>query len=378
MTGYSEAQVIEFNERDVWPLYQEAGRPLDPIYPVWTARMQFDAARMGYAASRRKHRAELRSALGLPALPSVVTPHAPELVQCNFGSLWDPVLNRFIFQCMYPSMDADTRARWRAIARDAGDTHFQIGNPTTPHADYHIPAYTNWFLSGQMAHWNLCLQELVDDGFTPIVYADSGDSYPGAGYHLGFFRAIPDALKFDRNLMIALAGHEIVKGGYTTKQASDSIMEMDAADVPFIGIHLSDGRLSWSSHPVEADDPFQGDEIACYHGVAGKRITHIFYQTELVTDFARDLDDRVVGSVADSTHQAVSRWKGDHWVDPKGNESPSWGITDKHFVLWESNEELLFKGIQSREDILKIAATFLPYGCTGYGFGSPELLRSSV
>lgn len=307
----------------------------------------------------------------VPVAPAVL-PHDPRKVRCNFASLWDPVLSRWIFQCMYPSMDTSTRKRWREIAIAAGDTHFQIGNPTTPFEDYHIPAYTDW-LSEDMAHWIDCARELVDAGFTLIAYADSGDRYPGAGYHSVFFNSIPDDLKVAPDgtpRMIGVPGHEIIPGGYSTKNGNDAVVEIASAGVRLIAMHTGDDRLSWSSHPVEADDPFHGDEIACYHGLAGNLLTHHFCQ--LRTSQPDDpLVDTVESSVVSTAHGISSRVDGSKWVDPNGNPCPDWGIPWIDPVLWETDEELLFKGERTRAQILAVTRACLRNGFTGYGCGTP-------
>ena len=312
------------------------------------------------------------TAIRLPALEPVklVADHDPRKVKCNFGSLWDPVLARWIFQGNYPSMDEGTRARWREIAAAAGDTHFQCGNPTTPYEDYHIPAYTNWLLIDDMAWWVACAKELQDDGFTVIAYADSGDNYPGVGYHKRFFDAIPAEMKPN---MIGVPGHEIVPGGYSTKNANDAILEISAAGMTLIAMHTGDDRLSWSSNPVEQDDPFHGDELACWHGEAGHKITHHFCQ--LRTSRADDpLVDTVTSSVACEAHGISSRADGSGWVDPNGNPCPNWGMSWIEPVLWETDEELVFKGERTREQILAVVRACLAHGFSGHGCGTPDML----
>jgi hypothetical protein len=73
MTPYDEQQVYEFlkTEKDA---YQEARHPLDDAYPIWVARMQFDAVSQGYTQSRFKHLNECRVALGLQSLPEPEPP----------------------------------------------------------------------------------------------------------------------------------------------------------------------------------------------------------------------------------------------------------------------------------------------------------------
>jgi hypothetical protein len=62
--AYDEGQVNAFLQDEV-AAYQEANRALDAQYPIWCARMQYDAFAMGYAAAREKQLKECRHALGL-------------------------------------------------------------------------------------------------------------------------------------------------------------------------------------------------------------------------------------------------------------------------------------------------------------------------
>ena len=64
--AYNEQQGLSFQENEVARAYQDAGQPLDVANVVWSNRMTSDAVTsIGYAASRIKHEAELRRALGL-------------------------------------------------------------------------------------------------------------------------------------------------------------------------------------------------------------------------------------------------------------------------------------------------------------------------
>lgn len=63
-TPYDEAQVSAYIS-DEAKAYSEAKAEFNGYAAIWTARMQFDAPKLGYKASRAKHLAELREALGL-------------------------------------------------------------------------------------------------------------------------------------------------------------------------------------------------------------------------------------------------------------------------------------------------------------------------
>jgi hypothetical protein len=70
MNPYDEREVVTFTN-DAIAAYEAAGVRPDYAAAVWLARMQFDAVTIGYSASRAKHLASLKSALGI--LPTVRT-----------------------------------------------------------------------------------------------------------------------------------------------------------------------------------------------------------------------------------------------------------------------------------------------------------------
>ena len=87
-TPYDEAQALAF-QADVQATYVEAGLALDLSNVVWTARMQYDAVSLGYAASRAKHLAELRAALGLTPPPFPPLPPMPVCHSCPRPDSYD-------------------------------------------------------------------------------------------------------------------------------------------------------------------------------------------------------------------------------------------------------------------------------------------------
>lgn len=62
--GYDEGQVAAFIQDDR-NAYDEAHHAIDAGFAIWVARMTWDAPTLGWTASRAKHLAELRAALGL-------------------------------------------------------------------------------------------------------------------------------------------------------------------------------------------------------------------------------------------------------------------------------------------------------------------------
>jgi hypothetical protein len=297
----------------------------------------------------------------VPTPPRPPLPEADILdVKCNFCSSLDPLTNQVIFQNQYPSQDATTRRRWLDSAHRYGDTHFQIGNCTTA-GNYHGPA-TDWLKEGRMGGWVTALREVAAE-FHPIVFAHSGDRYPGAGYHAAFIDAIPDDLV---GRCIFVCGHETVAGGYTTAQFVAANQEMWAGGAHLLAAHLSDGRLSFSSNPVEPDDPWQGDEIACWRSSVGALFTFYFHQSANLRE-GESLDPNVEFSTAERMMECVTRVDGTRW-----HGAPDWfaGLDHRPIpVLWEQSEELYYRGEVSRDYMLKVWAAAKAMGYRGYGCG---------
>ena len=81
---YDEQQALAF-QQDVQATFAEAGQALDLSNIAWVCRTVFDAVTMGYPASRAKHLAELRVALGLIPPAPMPQPRGP-LVFPSCGS----------------------------------------------------------------------------------------------------------------------------------------------------------------------------------------------------------------------------------------------------------------------------------------------------
>lgn len=118
VTPYNEEQVYAFIN-DERAAYSAAHHPLDAFYPVWVARMQFDAVSMGYAPSRAKHLNECRVALGLPPVP------VPTRIDPIYG-VWPPPTGT---PCVRPPDVATTepteclrQLRWALWVADSSDS----------------------------------------------------------------------------------------------------------------------------------------------------------------------------------------------------------------------------------------------------------------
>lgn len=122
-----DEQVIAFDDEDIIPAYDEAHHPLDPYYTVWSARAVYDHAvgNLSWPASKAKHKAECRAALGLaPPLPPIgalpiIRASGTTLVDQQTGVLWKwRGVSAFpLYANWLDGQSPDTFCRW---ARDNG------------------------------------------------------------------------------------------------------------------------------------------------------------------------------------------------------------------------------------------------------------------
>ena len=318
-----------------------------------------------------------------------------------------------IFENMYPSWTPERRAEARAKAISGGDTHFQIGNPTTD-LDYHDQSHDiDWLESGRMAEYNAFLRELTPY-FYPVVYVTGGGGKPD-GYYRRFVEAV-DADLHDQ--CIWLVGHEVVPGSEcTTRAYCDHAIEMREAlgPTPVMANHLGDGRLSFGANPPEADSPYrrwvwpvawtsvgepmtwetgtrigdnaevdkaahldpnahwEDDEMACYrmtyrNVIVGSLFQLFFYQSANLRP-GDNLDPNVEYSIAERAQECLSRVLGDHW-----HGDPDWfeGMGYRpRAILWEQSEEWFYKDVNgvTREWMLEVWRAWRGYGWQGYGCG---------
>jgi hypothetical protein len=84
--------------------------------------------------------------------------------------------------------------------------------------------------------------------------------------------------------------------------------------------------------------------------------------------------DTDLASVVCEAHGISSRVDGSGWVDPNGKPAPDWQMGWIDPVLWETDEELIFKGQRTRAQILAVVRACLRNGFSGYGCGSADML----
>lgn len=117
-------------------------------------------------------------------------------------------------------------------------------------------------------------------GFVPILFLDGGGPDPKPRIDArwkGWGEALADLQDF----LIIVPAWEPVRGDWTSAQVSYALQRMrEWFPTARIGVHTSPNRGSFASNPVEPDDPWQGDESACWKSHGGEFASIHFYQTE--------------------------------------------------------------------------------------------------
>lgn len=364
MNPYDGGQVGAWLREDVEASYAEAGQGADFGAASWTAEMQYDAVTMGYPASRRKHRAELRSALGLPADVAPTPTVNPRIVKANFCNLMD-YRGVPIFSSCLSAQIPFVRQDWIAREKAHGGTHYVMSIETGYASMPQYGPIINFYASNRMAEWLGALDEVLAAGLMPVVFLSSGDRYPGSDYLRRVLRSIPPSYY---PKCIWVCGWECVKGGWTSaeyQKGNEAIRDVLGADA-LMACHLSPGRLSFSSNPVEDDDPWQGDEMACWKW--GANIFQVFlYQTEPFMPHD-SFDTTVKDSRAQRAKEVADRVLGGR------PPAPDWfaGLPRPSLIAFETVAYHYIRGEVTSDYAREVAAFFASLGYQGFGNGLPR------
>lgn len=183
------------------------------------------------------------------------------------GIIYDPAL---------PGVWMADRARfhaWMARHRAAGSTHLAIGGfepgPIYPGSEFDNPDMVN-----DPALFRAFIEELVTtpaadgQGFRLVLQLDGGGPNPRPRI-LATWRRLLDAIADYLRSCIVSAVWEI--GACDWRSADYNFAVLWLADyrqrLPveqrfLIGLHPAPGRCAWTSNPIQADDPLQGEESA--------------------------------------------------------------------------------------------------------------------
>jgi hypothetical protein len=283
------------------------------------------------------------------------------VVRANFCNLTDSA-GRPIFSSCLAAQTPEMQAEWIEREREAGGTHY-VFSIQAGYTDY--PPEINFYLEGRMAEWLATLDRVLAAGLVPVVFLHTGGTYPGAAYFRGVLAEIPRSY-YDR--CIWASAWEPVKGHWTSRQFRDGSLVVRGAlgPSPVMACHLSPGRLSFSSNPVEADDPWQGDEMACWRegwGADGHPFSVFLYQSYVAETPFDPSEEESWGERAKEVADRVLGLPG----------APDWfhGIKRPVLVWFEATAYTFIRGQSTSEWARSVAADAQSLGYQGFGNGLP-------
>lgn len=179
----------------------------------------------------------------------------------------------------------DRLQRWLDVLAANGNTHLVIGDfeggEGYPGSEYEFPDYTADLPMLAEMVGDLVTRPAADgDGWRLMVQMDGGSD--GYQDRVKKWPAIVKALEPFKASILWSPGWELIRASsWTSKAYGDGAALLRSLIGPeaIMIAHLSPGRNAFSSNPLEADDPWQGSESACWTD-ARFRFDAIFYQAE--------------------------------------------------------------------------------------------------
>lgn len=201
-------------------------------------------------------------------------------IKANFISMRDSQ-GRVMLSWLWPVLPPDVQQDWLNRWRAEGLTHVVVcpvmQYPGNRLGEGGIDIEADW--RAQPARFAAAVTRLLDEGFIPIVQMTSGDGGTGHDvdvYWSGLLGALDPVVKY----CVLSCGFEVVGpgGGWTSAQLSRGLTVLGWTGA-VIGVHLQPERATGASHPVEPDDPWQGDEAGFWKSHGGELADVLLYQT---------------------------------------------------------------------------------------------------
>ena len=197
---------------------------------------------------------------------------------------------------------------------------------------------------------------------------DPGNAYPGDDYWQGLMAAIPSTYYGHG---IWCPAFEPVKGRWTSRNVSEALQAIRAAIGPdnLLAMHLSPGRASFSSNPVESDDPWQGDEMACWYSDGGEQPDIFLYQSSPPPE-GDVFDPTIPDSWGERAKEVADRFLGlpgapDWFAQPRAHGRPT--------LIWmEATASTFIRGQSTEAWAREVAAHAKGLGYQGFGNGVPR------
>ena len=196
-------------------------------------------------------------------------------VKANFISMKDSQ-GRVMLSWFWPILSATDQADWEQRWRAAGLSHVVL----CPVMQYPGSGFGSADWRTDPMRFAAATSTLLDRGFVPLIEMTSGDGGTGNDVQT-FWPGLLAALKPELRYLWLLPGFEVVGpgGGWTSKQLSNGLKALKAANPCAIAVHLQPERATGASHPVEPDDPWHGDEAGFWTSHGGEFADALFYQT---------------------------------------------------------------------------------------------------
>lgn len=198
-------------------------------------------------------------------------------IRANFISLRDEH-GRIMLSWFWPFLDRETQLEWNRVWRANGVTHIVLC-PIAQYPGYWAAGGDVRWDAGRYAEFN---RQALNDHLIPVNMYATGDGGSDEDIDLHFTdydRALSerDLLRF----VWRVPGFEVVGpgAGWPSRSLSKALQLLCADHSGPIGVHLQPERAVGSSHPLESDDPWQGDEPEFYRKHGGECVDSLLYQT---------------------------------------------------------------------------------------------------
>lgn len=295
--------------------------------------------------------------------------------KANFCNLYDST-NRPIFSSCLVAQSREMQEEWIRREINAGGNSYVLsvesGYENTelpPEWGYNTPV--NYFTTGQFGRVLDSIELIQKAGLKPYLFLHSGGPHPG----LNYFERLIDSLGGLTQEIKIVPAWEPVPGNWSTLQLRDTIEYLRrrvARDR--LCLHLGRRRLSWSSNPLESDDPFkvwnsekqewETDEIASCRWAA-PYIGEFLYQSDPFRP-GDSFDVTVSDSNAERAKEVADRVLGNPGV-------PDWyaGLPRPILTAFETVAYYFIRGSGSETYSREVASFFQSLGYQGFGNGLP-------
>lgn len=194
-------------------------------------------------------------------------------IRANFCGMRD-AKGRIIFD---PYIISAGSHEWLEQKRAAGLTHVVM----CPVANYPGMPMPSVDLRSEPESFAVYVSFVLNQGFVPFIMLTTGDG--GSAEDIDrYWPGLLSALKPYEQQIVVCPGFELVGpgGGWTSAELSRGLLAIHAA-LPnaVLAVHLQPERATGASHPVEPDDPWQGDESGFWWSHGGEFVDLFCYQT---------------------------------------------------------------------------------------------------